>query len=77
MTEYTLDINRYLSDRNKEIDEEFLKFVDRYLPSIEHPCDNGCQYAKDVGMPEHSCMVCMYEKHNRFEKLVEDHEIIL
>ena len=21
----------------------------------EHPCDKGCQYAKDIAMPEHSC----------------------
>ena len=28
-----------------------------------HPCDNGCQYSKDVGMwPEHSCgSKCMYD----------------
>ncbi|QXG07776.1 putative nucleotide kinase [Erwinia phage Zoomie] len=27
-------------------------------------CDGGCQYAKDVGMPEHSCAgTCMYLNH--------------
>ena len=31
---------------------------------MSHPCDNGCQYAKDIGMwPEHSCgSGCMYDK---------------
>lgn len=30
----------------------------------KHPCDEGCQYSKDVGMwPEHSCgNGCMYDK---------------
>lgn len=23
-------------------------------------CDDGCQYAKDVGMPELSCLKCHY-----------------
>ena len=32
--------------------------------SERHPCDDGCQYSKDVGMwSEHSCgNGCMYER---------------
>lgn len=29
----------------------------------EHPCKNGCMYAKDVGMGEYACALgCMYDK---------------
>jgi hypothetical protein len=32
--------------------------------AVKHPCDDGCQYSKDVGMwPEHSCgNGCLYDK---------------
>jgi hypothetical protein len=30
---------------------------------LPHPCKKGCQYAKDVSMPENSCVGgCMYDK---------------
>ncbi len=32
-----------------------------------NPCSDGCSYAKDVGMIEHSCADgCVYAKHLRF-----------
>lgn len=39
-----------------------LKKID-FSDKLAHPCDNGCQYSKDVGMwPHHSCANgCMYE----------------
>lgn len=41
--------------------DDFLKLLQE-LESAADPCASGCQYAKDVGMPEHSCgNVCQYK----------------
>jgi hypothetical protein len=40
-----------LAETSREIEQE------------PHPCDNGCQFAKDVGMPEQTCCGdCQYNK---------------
>jgi len=40
----------------------------------KHPCDEGCQYAKDVGMwPQHSCgNGCVYDKHKPDSRPADD-----
>ncbi len=44
------------------MDEEIIFELENII--LNGPCKYGCQYAKDIGMLEHSCANgCMYEKY--------------
>jgi len=52
-----------LLELRKQVALDGLAETSREIEQEPHPCDNGCQFAKDVGMPEQTCGGdCQYNK---------------
>jgi hypothetical protein len=52
-----------LLELRKQAALDGLAETSREIEQEPHPCDNGCQFAKDVGMPEQTCGGdCQYNK---------------